>query len=47
MSLLSTITKALNALDFDDEFNRPVNDRTVHVCRNRLHPWPTKHNDIS
>ena len=47
MSLLSIITKALNALDLDDEVNRLVIDRTVNVCRNRPHPWSTKHDYIS
>jgi hypothetical protein len=31
MSLLSIVTKALNALDLDDEVNRLVIDRTVNV----------------
>lgn len=47
MSLLSVVTKALNALDLDDEVNRLVIDRTVNVCRNRPHPWSTKHDYIS
>ena len=47
MSLLSIVTKALNALDLDDEVNRLVIDRTVNVCRNRPHPWSTKHDYIS
>ena len=47
MSLLSIVTKALNVLDLDDEVNRLVIDRTVNVCRNRPHPWSTKHDYIS
>ncbi len=38
MSLLSIVTKALNALDLDDEVNRLVIDRTVNVCRNPAAP---------
>jgi prostaglandin-endoperoxide synthase 2 len=47
MSLLSIVVKALDALDLDDEVNRLVIDRTVNVCRNRPHPWSTKHDYIS
>jgi prostaglandin-endoperoxide synthase 2 len=47
MSLLSIVVKALDALDLDDEVNRFVIDRAVNVCRNRPHPWSTKHDYIS
>lgn len=47
MSLLSIVIKALDALDLDDEVNRFVIDRAVNVCRNRPHPWSTKHDYIS
>jgi prostaglandin-endoperoxide synthase 2 len=47
MSLLSTVVKALEALDLDDDVNRMVIDRAVNVCRNRPHPWTTKHDYIS
>jgi prostaglandin-endoperoxide synthase 2 len=47
MSLLSIVVKALEALDLDDEVNRLVIDKTVNVCRNRPHPWSTKHDYIS
>jgi prostaglandin-endoperoxide synthase 2 len=47
MSLLSIVVKALEALDLDDDVNRFVIDRAVNVCRNRPHPWTTKHDYIS
>jgi len=47
MSLLSIVVKALEALDLDDDVNRLVIDRTVNVCRNRPHPWSTRHDYIS
>lgn len=47
MSLLSIVVKGLEALDLDDDVNRFVIDRAVNVCRNRPHPWSTKHDYIS
>jgi prostaglandin-endoperoxide synthase 2 len=47
VSLLSIVVKALEALDLDDEVNRLVIDRAVNVCRNRPHPWSTRHDYIS
>ncbi len=47
MSLLSIVIKALEALDLDDDVNRLVIDRAVNVCRNRPHPWSTRHDYIS
>ena len=47
MSLLSIVVKALEALDLDDDVNRLVIDRAVNVCRNRPHPWSTRHDYIS
>ena len=47
MSLLSTVVNALKALDLADDVNRLVIDRTVNVCRNRPHPWSTRHDYIS
>ena len=47
MSLLSIITKVLDAFDLDDDVNRIVIDRAVNVARNRPHPWSTRHDYIS
>lgn len=47
MSLLSIVTKLLDAVGLDDDVNRLAIDRIVNVCRNRPHPWSTKHDYIS
>ncbi|WP_310496622.1 peroxidase family protein [Sandarakinorhabdus sp.] len=47
MSFLSFVTKALDALDLDDDVNRIVIDRLVRRTRNRPHPWSTRHDYIS
>lgn len=47
MSLLSIITKISKALELDDDINRAIINRIVNVCRNRPHPWSTKHDYIS
>ena len=47
MSLMSIVVDALQALKLDDDVNRIVINRAVNVCRNRPHPWSTRHPYIS
>ena len=47
MSLMSIVVDALKALKLDDDVNRLVINRAVEVCRNRPHPWSTRHDYIS
>lgn len=47
MGLVKLLAQALDALDLDDDVNRFIIDRAVNVCRNRPHPWSTRHDYIS
>ena len=47
MSLMSIVVDAMQALKLDDDVNRIVINRAVNVCRNRPHPWSTRHDYIS
>jgi prostaglandin-endoperoxide synthase 2 len=47
MSFVKLLVKALDTFDLDDDINRFVIDRAVNRCRNRPHPWSTKHPYIS
>lgn len=47
MGLVKLLAQALDAVDLDDDVNRFIIDRAVNVCRNRPHPWSTRHDYIS
>ena len=47
MSFVRFLSRALDAVDLDDDVNRFVIDRIVTRVRNRPHPWSTRHDYIS